>query len=85
MDNNQPICQCCGMPLDETTFSTEPDGTVNKEYCKWCYADGKFTYDDMETLINFCAEHMATEEFPAEQMRAYMSEMLPKLKHWKEI
>ena len=40
----QLICQCCGMPLDDTTLSRETDGTFNEDYCKWCYADGKFTY-----------------------------------------
>ena len=37
------VCQCCGMPLDDSAISREPDGTFNEEYCKWCYSDGKFT------------------------------------------
>lgn len=44
----QLICQCCGMPLDDSTISKEPDGTFNEEYCKWCYTDGKFTYDNIK-------------------------------------
>ena len=36
----QLICQCCGMPLEESSISKEPDGTPNEAYCKWCYADG---------------------------------------------
>ena len=36
------ICQCCGMPLEDEVMSREPDGAYNEEYCKWCYADGKF-------------------------------------------
>ena len=49
----QLICQCCGMPLDDSTISKEPDGTFNEEYCKWCYTDGKFTYDNIDDLIAF--------------------------------
>ena len=30
----QLICQCCGMPLDDSTISKEPDGTFNEEYCR---------------------------------------------------
>lgn len=30
------ICQCCGMPLDDSTISKEPNGDFNEEYCKWC-------------------------------------------------
>lgn len=78
------ICQCCGMPLDDTTTSKEPDGEFNEEYCKWCYTDGKFTYNDIDVLINFCAEHMASEERPAEQIRSYLSDTLPKLNYWKD-
>lgn len=29
----QKICQCCAMPIDETTFGTEADGSKNEEYC----------------------------------------------------
>ena len=42
------ICQCCGMPLDDFSISRETDGTFNEEYCKWCYADGKFVYTSMD-------------------------------------
>lgn len=77
------VCQCCGMPLEDSLISREPDGTWNEDYCKWCHADGKFAYDSMEALIDFCAGHMATESFPPEQVRAYMSGLLPTLKHWK--
>lgn len=82
--NNQLICQCCGMPLDESTFSKELDGTTNNEYCKWCYSNGEFKYHNMNELIEFCANNLASEEFSPEQMRAYMSDMLPKLKYWKK-
>ena len=26
-------CQCCGMPLDDSLTSREPDGSFNEEYC----------------------------------------------------
>ena len=39
------VCQCCGMPLEDSDISKEVDGVFNEEYCKWCYADGDFTLD----------------------------------------
>lgn len=81
---NTLICQCCGMPLDDTSISREPDGTFNEEYCKWCYTDGKFVYTNIGQLIDFLAEHMANESCPAEQMRTFLEEQLPKLKHWSK-
>ena len=79
----QLICQCCGMPLDDGTISKEPDGDFNEAYCKWCYVDGVFTYKSKEQLIDFCVEHMATEDWPAEQVRAHMEAVVPTLDHWK--
>ncbi len=79
----QLVCQCCGMPLEDSTISKEPDGDFNEEYCKWCYADGEFKYTSKEQLIVFCAKHMATEEWPEEQVRAHMEAVVPKLNHWK--
>lgn len=77
------ICQCCGMPLEDTTTSKESDGTFNEDYCKWCYADGKFTYQSLDKLIDFLANHMANETFTSQQVREYLKEQLPNLNHWK--
>lgn len=78
------ICQCCGMPLDDASISKEPDGAFNEDYCKWCYTDGKFVYTSLEELTDFLVEHMAYENWPAQQARTYFEEQLPKLKHWQE-
>lgn len=78
------FCQCCGMPLDDTSISREPDGAFNEEYCKWCYTDGEFTYTSKEQLIDFCVEHMSSESWPKEEVRAHMEEIVPNLKHWKK-
>lgn len=78
----QLICQCCGMPLEDDSISREPDGSLNEEYCKWCYADGAFVYSSMDQLLDFLSEHMSNENFPPEQAREYFSRELPKLRHW---
>ena len=77
------ICQCCGMPLDDSSISKETNGTFNEEYCKWCYADGKFVYTSKEELLDFLAGHMSNENWSPEQVRAYFEVQLPKLNHWK--
>ncbi len=79
----QLVCQCCGMPLDDSSISREPDGALNEEYCKWCYADGKFVYASLEELLDFLVSHMANETWPPERVRAYLKAWLPKLNHWK--
>ena len=79
----QLICQCCGMPLNDTSISRETDGTFNEEYCKWCYSDGNFAYASLEELTDFLVGHMANDKWPAEQVRAHLESLLPKLKHWQ--
>jgi len=44
----QLVCQCCGMPLEDSNIGTEADGMLNEDYCKWCYADGEYTLDYLQ-------------------------------------
>ena len=78
------ICQCCGMPLEDSNISKETDGFFNEEYCKWCYADGNFCYTSLEELTDFLVDHMSSENWPKEQAKAYFDEHLPKLNYWKK-
>ena len=77
------ICQCCGMPLEDEIIGRNQDGSLNEQYCKWCYADGTYTYSDMDDLIDVCVKHMVNENFTEEQARAYMKQKLPQLDYWK--
>lgn len=78
------ICQCCGMPLEsDEIIGRDNDGGLNEDYCKWCYADGTYTYDNMDDLIEVCVKNMASENFTQEQARTYMQELLPQLDYWK--
>jgi len=79
----QLICQCCGIPLEDSIISKEADGFFNEEYCKWCYADGEYMYHNMDDLIEVCVKNMTGEHFSSEQARTYMKKLLPKLDYWK--
>jgi len=79
----QLICQCCGMPLEDSSISKGQDGFFNEEYCKWCYADGEYMYSDMDDLIDVCVKNMVSEEYSEEEVRAYLKATLPKLDYWK--
>ncbi len=80
----QLLCQCCGMPMDDTVISKEINGTFNEEYCKWCYSEGNFAYTSMDTLISFCTQHLSNENCSPEQIRAHMEKLLPTLNYWKK-
>ena len=81
----QLICQCCGMPLtDDGQISREPDGSFNEDYCKWCYADGRFAYTSKEAMLDFLTAHMPNpENLPESERRAGFDAWLSQLKYWK--
>ncbi len=77
------ICQCCGMPLEDEIIGRNEDGSLNEDYCKWCFADGTYTYSNRDDLIEVCVRNMANENFTEEQAREYLKQSLPKLDYWK--
>ena len=77
------ICQCCGMPLDDTIIGHEKDGSLNEDYCKWCYADGNYIYGNIDDLIEVCVKNMADDTHSEAEVRSYLKETLPKLDYWK--
>ena len=81
----QLVCQCCGMPLEDAIIGRNQNGTLNEDYCKWCYADGTYTYSDMDDLIDVCAKNMVGEGWSDAQARASLREALPKLDYWKRF
>lgn len=80
---NKLICQCCGMLLEDEIIGRNKDGSMNEDYCKWCYADGTYTYSNMDDLIEVCVKNMVNENFSEEQARTYLKIELPKLDYWK--
>lgn len=78
------ICQCCGMPLDDSTISKETNGEFNEEYCKWCYSDGQFVYQSKESLIDFLVGHTPNpDDLEEEERRIQYDSYLSQLEHWK--
>ena len=77
------ICQCCGMPLEDEIMSKEKSGEFNENYCKWCYTEGEYTYNNMDDLIDLCVPLLVGEGFKEDQARSYMKDLLPKLDYWK--
>lgn len=77
------ICQCCGMPLDDSIIAKNADGSMNENYCQWCYADGVFTYNNMNDLIDVCVRNMVNDTVTEADARSYLRKVLPTLDYWK--
>lgn len=87
MNNN--FCQCCGMPMGDTDemYGLNADGSKNKDYCSYCFKDGKFTFNgSMDELIEFCIPNVtsANKGMTDEQARNMMKSFFPTLKRWKK-
>jgi len=82
-------CQSCAMPLrgNEEELGTNADGSRNKDYCVYCYKDGKFTADlSMQEMIDFCVTPMVEHnpDMTREQALQIMQEYFPTLKRWQK-
>ena len=79
------ICQSCGMPLkSESELGTEKDGTLNFDYCKYCYKSGEFIDKvDMNEYIEMCSKFGFQAGMTNEEMKAFCEKLFPTLKRWK--
>lgn len=82
----EKICQSCGMPMaDDSLLGTNADGTINENYCKYCYKDGKFIDDvTMEEYIEMCSQFSAQANMTNVQMKEFCQKLFPTLKRWKK-
>lgn len=81
------ICQSCGMKMGHEDYGRNADGSVNTDYCKYCYPSGRFgkeeTMEEMiESNLQFLGEgdgETRTLEEAREEMLSYFS----LLKRWR--
>ncbi len=89
MDNPFPeiqhFCQSCGMPLCDEVVSDNPD------YCKYCFADGRFTQDcTMDEMIEVCVQFLdefnknTGQHLTADEYREGLRQFFPTLKRWQK-
>ena len=87
------FCQSCGMPLTkDEDCGRNADGSINFDYCQYCYQDGKFLQEcTMEEMIDHCAHFvdevnkMMPEPMTQEQYKQMMRGYFPMLKRWRKV
>lgn len=82
---NNKICQSCGMPIESNDLlGTNRDGSINNDYCKYCYENGEFIDKvSMEEYIDMCSQYGEQAGMTNEEMRKLCTELFPTLKRWK--
>ena len=86
------FCQSCGMPLtSDNDCGTNADGSINHDYCRYCYQEGKFLQDcTMDEMIEHCAQFIdeVNKQMPQpmtkEEYKQMMQGFFPMLKRWRK-
>ena len=80
------ICQSCGMPMkDASLLGTNKDGSVNQDYCKFCYTNGEFIDKvTMNEYIEMCSQIGAQAGMTNAEMKEYCQKLFPTLKRWND-
>lgn len=79
------ICQSCRMPITSSVqLGNNKDGSINNDYCKYCYQDGEFIDKvSMEEYIEMCSKYGSQAGMTNEEMKEYCKNLFPTLKRWK--
>jgi transcriptional regulator with XRE-family HTH domain len=81
------ICQCCTYPLNKIEeLGTNSDGTLNTDYCIYCYKEGKWVDPNLtvQGVIDYTIPYMTSPSKTEKQARDYLSILVPTLKRWKK-
>ena len=80
------ICQSCGMPISANDdLGTNKNGSINNDYCKYCFKDGDFIDKvTMEEYIEMCSKYGEQAGMTNEEMKEYCMNLFPTLKRWKK-
>lgn len=85
LDMPAEYCQSCGMMFTAPgQHGHEADGTEAKDYCRWCYDGGSYTYETtMDEMIEGCAPRMAEAMgWTVDEAASLLGAVLPTLRRW---
>lgn len=80
-------CESCGMYLTPDDCGTDAAGNKTDHYCKWCYDQGRYTYETtMEAMIEDCAPRLAENTgMTLDEAVSLMGAVLPQLERWHAV
>ena len=87
LDLPERYCESCGMILTPADYGSDADGSKDEHYCKWCYEQGKYTYETtMDAMIEDCAPRLAENTgMSRDEAVSLMGAVLPHLKRWSAV
>lgn len=87
LDLPERYCGSCGMILTPADYGSDAGGSKDEHYCKWCYEQGKYTYETtMDAMIEDCAPRLAENTgMSRDEAVSLMGAVLPHLKRWSAV
>lgn len=87
LDLPERYCESCGMILTPADYGSDADGSKDEHYCKWCYEQGKYTYETtMDAMIEDCAPRLAENTgMSRDEAVSLIGAVLPHLKRWSAV
>ena len=80
------FCNSCGRPIVKEDYGTNEDGSLNPEFCKDCFQDGKYTEPDItltEMIVRKSEEMMEKNpRLPETTETGITTTFIPGLKRW---
>ena len=80
------FCNSCGRPIVKEDYGTNEDGSLNPEFCKDCFQEGKYTEPDItltEMIVRKSKEMMEKNpRLPETTATGITTGFLPGLKRW---
>ncbi len=85
MSMKNKYCQSCGMPMkkDPKGGGSNFDGSINPDFCSYCFENGKFTQENItaDEMQKFVIGKMKEMGFPG-FLAKFFAKGIPKLKRW---
>lgn len=81
------ICQSCGMPIKGISdFGTDSDGSINTDYCRYCFKEGDFLDAgiSLEEKIKKNIKLAVMAGIPENAARRNAREIIPRLRRWRK-
>ena len=80
------FCNSCGRPIVKEDQGTNEDGSLNPEFCKDCFQNGKYTEPDItltEMIVRKSKEMMEKNpRLPETTATGITTTFIPGLKRW---
>lgn len=78
-------CQSCGTPIHVGNFGTNASGSMNFDYCNFCFERGAFTDPDMTSArqVQLTTHRFMQQGLSEQEAFEEAKTIIPRLKRWR--